>query len=34
MEFPRERDSIFIEKAARICYDDLISLDDWKKERS
>jgi len=34
MEFSRERDSIFIEKAARICYDDLISLDDWKKERS
>jgi len=34
MEFPRERDTIFIEKAARICYDDLISLDDWKKERS
>ena len=34
MEFFRKRDSIFIEKAARICYDDLISLDDWKKERS
>ena len=34
MEFPRERDSIFIEKEARICYDDSISLDNWKKERS
>jgi len=34
MELLRQLDSIFIEKAARICYDDLISLDDWKKERS